>query len=125
MYADLAMAYLDLSDLDLAYDYAQRALSYAKKTDSHYETGIALDALAQVETGRGERTAADRHFKKAISIHHKARHQHFEGRTKRDYAVALLQWSESSRAKSLCFSRHCESFANSTSQTKLSRRKTY
>ena len=69
MYADMAVAYLMLSDFDTAYARAQQSLNYAQETDSQYETGIALTALARVEAAQGKWKVAEKHFKRAIQIH--------------------------------------------------------
>ena len=101
MYADLAMAYMAMSDIAAAYLHAQRALSYTKDTDSQFEMGISLLALARIEVVRNEWNEAEQHFQQAIAIHRKFGYRHFEGRARRDYAEALLQRGEKIKADKL------------------------
>jgi tetratricopeptide (TPR) repeat protein len=99
MYADLAIAYLALSDLETAYQHATRSVACAG-TD-HFELGHALDALAQVEAAQQSWKAAAEHFTQAIVFFQKIRDRHFVARAQRHFAEALLQQGEQQEAVEL------------------------
>lgn len=98
MYGDLAIAYLMLSDTETAYQMAEHAVFYAEKGSYQLELGYALDALARVEAAQEDWESAEQHFSQAIAIFEKQGYAHFEARTKRHFAEALLRRGEREKA---------------------------
>jgi tetratricopeptide (TPR) repeat protein len=101
MYADLAMAYLALSDLERADQSARRGLEYAEQTHDHFKLGYALDALARVEAARQEWEPALNHFGQAIGHYEQDGNRDFVARAQRHLAQALLSRGDWQQAAQL------------------------
>ena len=101
MHADLAMAYLALSDLERADQSARRGLAYAEQTQDHFKLGYALDALARVEAARQEWESALHHFNQAIDHYKQGRNPDFVAQAQCHLAEALLGRGDRQQAAEL------------------------
>jgi len=101
MYADLAMAYLALSDLEKAYQHATSSLADTEKNVGHFNSGYALDALAQVEVAREDWLSATEHFRQAIDHYQQDENRHCVALVQRHFAEALFKQGERQQAIAL------------------------
>lgn len=98
-YAALAAAYLDMSQMDDAYETAIKGVSLADK-DRH-ALGYNLTSLARIEYARGDWQSACDHIEQAITIHYEEGDRHLGARAQRQYAVMLMSKGETTKGLEL------------------------
>ncbi len=96
-HADLALAYLGLSNLEAAHEHTQKALALA--ADIERSKAYALDVLGQVQAAHRHWDQAVEHFEHSLTIREDtAADFDYAARTKRHYAAALLNKGERKKA---------------------------
>jgi tetratricopeptide (TPR) repeat protein len=98
-HADLALAYLALSNLETAYHHATQGLVHAG--DNDWWRSYAYYVLGQVETARGNWDQAVEHFECSIELDLGDDDRRSLASTQYHYAAALLEMGESEKANVL------------------------
>jgi tetratricopeptide (TPR) repeat protein len=76
---NLANAYLDLGQFDIATEHSKKALSIQRKIGDHIGEGISLEVLGNIFSVKGQMERAVEHYKKALAIARKNNNRRSEG----------------------------------------------
>ncbi|MCP4346780.1 MAG: AAA family ATPase [Desulfobacterales bacterium] len=101
IYADMALCYLALKNVQMSNHYAVNSLSVAKETQAIGYLGYAYDTLGQVESFKKNWKKAAFNFNKSISIHKDMGDNHFTARTQYHFANSLIENGKNDNAHEL------------------------